>query len=201
MFLPSTLSREAPSHKVFTISASWPCTVYPSSATFQPSVRPRWLPRCCPRTGPTWAPFSRRAVTPRATFANVLSIPAINTFACRHFVGAGASVVEKTPFLRYMSLFVENHILSRKISTRSKLKPCSRHLMRANGGARSSCALPLRARPCSAALAITSQGRHKVRPARPCRTTDDRHRGRRRLAASADALLGGATRARGLPPR
>lgn len=163
MFLPSTLSREAPSHKVFTISASWPCTVYPSSATFQPSVRPRWLPRCCPRTGPTWAPFSRRAV-------------------CK-------------------LLLVENHILSRKISTRSKLKPCSRHLMRANGGARSSCALPLRARPCSAALAIMSQGRHKVRPARPCRTTDDRHRGRRRLAASADALLGGATRARGPPPR
>ena len=158
MFLPSTLSREAPSHKVFTISASWPCTVYPSSATFQPSVRPRWLPRCCPRTGPTWAPSSRRS---------------------------------KITFI----------ILSRKISTRSKLKPCLRHLMRANGGARSSCALPLRARPCSAALAITSQGRHKVRPARPCRTTDDRHRGRRRLAASADALLGGATRARGLPPR
>ena len=167
-FLPSTLSREAPSHKVFTISASWPCTVYPSSATFQPSVRPRWLPRCCPRTGPTWAPFSRRAVTPRASSRRAS---------------------------------VENHILSRKISTRSKLKPCSPHLMRANGGARSSCALPQRARPCSAALAITSQGRHKVRPARPCRTTDDRHRGRRRLAASADALLGGATRARGLPPR
>ena len=153
MFLPSTLSREAPSHKVFTISASWPCTVYPSSATFQPSVRPRWLPRCCPRTGPTWAPFSRRAV----------------------------------------------HILSRKISTRRKVKPCSRHLMRANGGARSSCALPLRARPCSAALAVSP--RHKVRPAHPCRTTDDRHRGRRRSAASADAPLGGATRARGLPPR
>ena len=38
-------------------------------------------------------------------FANVLSIPAINSFAFRHFVGAGASVVEKTPFLRYMSLF------------------------------------------------------------------------------------------------
>jgi len=37
-------------------------------------------------------------------FANVLSIPAINTFAFRHFVGAGASVVPKTPFLRYMAL-------------------------------------------------------------------------------------------------
>lgn len=177
MFLPSTLSREAPSHKVFTISASWPCTVYPSSATFQPSVRPRWLPRCCPRTGPTWAPFSRRAVTPRASSRRASCLR-----CCK-------------------LLLVENHILSRKISTRSKLKPCLRHLMRANGGARSSCALPLRARPCSAALAITSQGRHKVRPARPCRTTDDRHRGRRRLAASADALLGGATRARGPPPR
>ena len=176
-FLPSTLCREAPSHKVFTISASWPCRVYPSSATFQPSVRPRWLPRCCPRTGPTRAPSSRRAVTPRARSRRASCLR-----CCK-------------------LLLVENHILSRKISTRSKLKPCSRHLMRANGGARSSCALPLRARPCSAALAITSQGRHKVRPARPCRTTDDRHRGRRRLAASADALLGGATRARGLPPR
>ena len=38
-------------------------------------------------------------------FANVLSIPAINTFSFRHFVGAGASVVPKTPFLRYMSCF------------------------------------------------------------------------------------------------
>ena len=38
-------------------------------------------------------------------FANVLSIPAINTFSFRHFVGAGASVVPKTPFLRYMTLF------------------------------------------------------------------------------------------------
>ena len=38
-------------------------------------------------------------------FANVLSIPAINTFNFRHFVGAGASVVPKTPFLRYMAMF------------------------------------------------------------------------------------------------
>ena len=38
-------------------------------------------------------------------FANVLSIPAINTFSFRHFVGAGASVVPRTPFLRYMSCF------------------------------------------------------------------------------------------------
>ena len=38
-------------------------------------------------------------------FANVLSIPAINTFVFRHFVGAGASVVPRTPFLRYMSAF------------------------------------------------------------------------------------------------
>jgi len=38
-------------------------------------------------------------------FANVLSIPAINTFSFRHFVGAGASVVPRTPFLRYMSAF------------------------------------------------------------------------------------------------
>ena len=38
-------------------------------------------------------------------FANVLSIPAINTFAFRHFVGAAASVVKSTPFLRYMGMF------------------------------------------------------------------------------------------------
>jgi len=38
-------------------------------------------------------------------FANVLSIPAINTFSFRHFVGAGASVVPRTPFLRYMTAF------------------------------------------------------------------------------------------------
>ena len=38
-------------------------------------------------------------------FANVLSIPAINTFSFRHFVGSGASVVPKTPFLRYMTAF------------------------------------------------------------------------------------------------
>lgn len=173
--LPSTLSREAPSHKVFTTSAWWPCTVYPSSATFPPSVRPRWLPRCCPRTGPTWALSSSRAVTPRASS-------------------------RRASCLRCCRLpLVENHSLSRKTYTRSKSKPCSRHLVRASGGARSSCALQLRARPCSAALAISP--RHKVRPARPCRTTDDRHRGRRRSAASADAPLGGATRARGLPPR
>ena len=49
-------------------------------------------------------------------FANVLSIPAINTFACRHFVGAGASVVEKTPFLRYMSLFGMIDVSARSIT-------------------------------------------------------------------------------------
>ena len=38
-------------------------------------------------------------------FANVLSIPAINTFGFRHFTGAGATVVPRTPFLRYMTLF------------------------------------------------------------------------------------------------
>lgn len=38
-------------------------------------------------------------------FANVLSIPAINTFSFCKFVGAGASVVAHTPFLRYMALF------------------------------------------------------------------------------------------------
>lgn len=38
-------------------------------------------------------------------FANVLSIPAINTFSFRHFVGAGASVVPRTPFLRYMTAY------------------------------------------------------------------------------------------------
>jgi len=38
-------------------------------------------------------------------FANVLSIPAINTFSFRHFVGSGASVVPRTPFLRYMTAF------------------------------------------------------------------------------------------------
>ena len=38
-------------------------------------------------------------------FANVLSIPAINTFGFRHFTGAGASVVPRTPFLRYMTQF------------------------------------------------------------------------------------------------
>jgi len=38
-------------------------------------------------------------------FANVLSIPAINTFGFRHFVGAGASVVAHTPCLRYMTMF------------------------------------------------------------------------------------------------
>ena len=38
-------------------------------------------------------------------FANVLSIPAINTFSFRHFVGAGASVVARTPCLRYMTMF------------------------------------------------------------------------------------------------
>ncbi|KAL1507857.1 hypothetical protein AB1Y20_007465 [Prymnesium parvum] len=37
--------------------------------------------------------------------ANLLSIPAINSFAFRPFVGAPASVVFHTPFLRYMTLF------------------------------------------------------------------------------------------------
>lgn len=38
-------------------------------------------------------------------FANILSIPAINTFAFRRFVGAGASVVPRVPGLRYMTLY------------------------------------------------------------------------------------------------
>lgn len=38
-------------------------------------------------------------------FANVLSIPAINTFGFRRFAGAPASVVFHTPFLRYLTLF------------------------------------------------------------------------------------------------
>lgn len=38
-------------------------------------------------------------------FANVLSIPAINTFGFRKFAGAPASIVFRTPFLRYLTLF------------------------------------------------------------------------------------------------
>lgn len=38
-------------------------------------------------------------------FANILSIPAINTFGFKHFAGAPASVVFNTPFLRYLTLF------------------------------------------------------------------------------------------------
>lgn len=38
-------------------------------------------------------------------FANLLSIPAINTFLGCPFVGSGASVVFNTPFLRYMTLW------------------------------------------------------------------------------------------------
>ena len=38
-------------------------------------------------------------------FANLLSIPAINTFGYRHFLGGGASVVAHTPFLRYMTWY------------------------------------------------------------------------------------------------
>jgi 2-acylglycerol O-acyltransferase 2 len=37
--------------------------------------------------------------------ANVLSIPAVNTFAFRPFAGAPASVVFATPLLRYLTLF------------------------------------------------------------------------------------------------
>ena len=37
--------------------------------------------------------------------ANLLSIAAINSFCSRRFVGATASVVSRTPFLRYMTLF------------------------------------------------------------------------------------------------
>lgn len=37
--------------------------------------------------------------------ANLLSIPGINSFCFRPFVGAPASVVFHTPFLRYMTLF------------------------------------------------------------------------------------------------
>lgn len=37
--------------------------------------------------------------------ANLLSMPAINVFAFRQFVGAPASVVFNTPFLRYMCMF------------------------------------------------------------------------------------------------
>lgn len=38
-------------------------------------------------------------------FANILSMPAINTFIGRRFVGTPASVVFHTPFLRYLTLF------------------------------------------------------------------------------------------------
>ena len=38
-------------------------------------------------------------------FANILSIPAINQFTFRPFVGAPASVVFNTPFLRYITCF------------------------------------------------------------------------------------------------
>ena len=38
-------------------------------------------------------------------FANILSVPAINTFFCLDFVGAPASIVFHTPFLRYFTFF------------------------------------------------------------------------------------------------
>ena len=38
-------------------------------------------------------------------FSNVLSIPGINSVAAIEFVGAPASVVMHTPFLRYLTLF------------------------------------------------------------------------------------------------
>ena len=38
-------------------------------------------------------------------FSNILSIPGINTVAAIDFVGAPASVVLKTPFLRYLTIF------------------------------------------------------------------------------------------------
>lgn len=37
-------------------------------------------------------------------FANIVSIPALNVFTGRPFVGASASVVFATPFLRYFSI-------------------------------------------------------------------------------------------------
>ena len=49
-------------------------------------------------------------------FANVLSIPAINSFCFRRFVGAGASVVSKTPFLRYLSMFGMIDVSARTIA-------------------------------------------------------------------------------------
>jgi 2-acylglycerol O-acyltransferase 2 len=49
-------------------------------------------------------------------FANLLSIPAINQFAFRPFVGAPASVVFHTPFLRYITCFGCCDVGARSIS-------------------------------------------------------------------------------------
>ena len=57
-------------------------------------------------------------------FANVLSIPAINTFSFRHFTGAGASVVPRTPFLRYMTLFGFIDVSARSITKALEAGTC-----------------------------------------------------------------------------
>lgn len=49
-------------------------------------------------------------------FANVLSIPAINTFIGRKFVGAAASVVSSVPGLRYMGLYGLVDVSARSIA-------------------------------------------------------------------------------------
>mmetsp|Transcript_10059 Transcript_10059/g.22219 ORF Transcript_10059/g.22219 Transcript_10059/m.22219 type:complete len:354 (+) Transcript_10059:260-1321(+) len=54
------------------------------------------------RTAPAWFGASPpHGVLP---LANLLCIPAINNFGFREFVGAPASVVFRTPFLRYMTM-------------------------------------------------------------------------------------------------
>lgn len=54
--------------------------------------------------------------------ANVLSMPAINAFSEHRFIGAGASVVLYTPFLRYMALLGGACDVSAKSLTRETKK-------------------------------------------------------------------------------
>jgi len=55
--------------------------------------------------------------------ANVLSMPAINAFTNNRFIGAGASVVLWTPFLRYITLLGGACDVSAKSLTRETIKP------------------------------------------------------------------------------
>mmetsp|Transcript_20267 Transcript_20267/g.47328 ORF Transcript_20267/g.47328 Transcript_20267/m.47328 type:complete len:359 (+) Transcript_20267:125-1201(+) len=48
--------------------------------------------------------------------ANILSISAVTTFTFRKFVGAGASVVGYTPFLRYMTMYGFTDVSSKSIA-------------------------------------------------------------------------------------